>query len=114
MASEFASSDPLAALQDGFLRTDAQILRHASEPHRRRQDKDDAGSAAVVTLATADRLYLAHAGDCRAILVKRSKRFGSTASAQAMASVKCAPATRATRKSDDVEETPGCQTCGFA
>ena len=70
LASEHCPSDVLSALQDGFLRTDAELLRRAAAPPRRKDD--DCGTAAVVMPATADGLALAHAGDCRAILVKRS------------------------------------------
>lgn len=64
-------------MQDGFLRTDAQLLRKASAVPRRKQYS--AGSAAVVMMAAQDTLALAHAGDCRAILVKRSGGASSSA-----------------------------------
>ena len=70
-----AQLDAHAALQDGFLRTDAELLRRAEQPQRRKTA--DAGSAAVCMLATADTLTLAHAGDCRAILVRRSNAPGA-------------------------------------
>ncbi len=57
------------ALQDGFLRTDAELLHHFST---RRGKGNDQGTAAVVTLVTDDTLVTAWAGDCRALLVKRS------------------------------------------
>ena len=63
-------TDVLSALQDGFLRTDAELLRRAAAPPRRKDD--DCGAAAVACLVTHDSLAIAHAGDCRAILVKRS------------------------------------------
>ena len=75
VSSQHASADPLSALQDGFLRTDAQLLRLAGSAERRKQN--DAGSAAVVVMATAETLHVGHAGDCRAILVKRSDPLAS-------------------------------------
>lgn len=66
--SGYMPQDVLAAMQDGFLRTDADLLRRASS----RRKATDVGTAAVTMLVTADALALAHAGDCRALLVKRS------------------------------------------
>lgn len=61
--------DMQQALQDGFLRTDADFLQQAISSQR---NKDSlVGSAAVVMLATGQQLILAHAGDCRAVLVRR-------------------------------------------
>lgn len=57
------------ALQDGFLRTDAELLKTFST---RRGKGNDQGTAAVVTLVTDAKLITAWAGDCRALLVKRS------------------------------------------
>ena len=56
----------LTALQDGFLRTDAELLRRAAAPPRRKGF--DAGTAAVCMMVTDRALAMAHAGDCRAIL----------------------------------------------
>ena len=96
-----AQLDAHAALQDGLLRTDAELLRRAEQPQRRKTA--DAGSAAVCMLATADTLTLAHAGDCRAILVRRSNAPGapfvelgattprSSTSRCATAACRCAP-----------------------
>ena len=74
VSSQHASADPLSALQDGFLRTDAQLLRLAGGAGG---EQNDAGSAAVVVMATAETLHVGHAGDCRAILVKRSDPLAS-------------------------------------
>ena len=61
--------DMQQALMDGFLRTDADFLQQAISSQR---NKDSlVGSAAVVMLATGQQLILAHAGDCRAVLVRR-------------------------------------------
>lgn len=68
LQSQLMPHDLLTSLQDGFLRTDAQLLHHASLQPRGKM----VGTAAVVMVATADHYALAHAGDCRAILVKRS------------------------------------------
>lgn len=57
------------ALQDGFMRTDAELLHHFS---MRRGKGNNQGTAAAVTLVTDDKLVTAWAGDCRALLVKRS------------------------------------------
>lgn len=63
------------SLEDAFLRADANILERFDGPEWR---KDwDSGTAAAVMLVSVRKLTLAHAGDCRAILVKRS---GSTVS----------------------------------
>lgn len=59
----------VSALQDGFLRTDADFLARAALAQRKKES--NAGTAAVVMVVTALELVLAHAGDCRAILVKR-------------------------------------------
>lgn len=66
--------DVLQALQDGFLRTDADVLDEVSAPDRSgaRRRGWDAGTAAVAMFVTAQDLAFAHAGDCRAVLVKRS------------------------------------------
>ena len=57
------------ALKDGFLRTDADFLQQALST---KLNKDRlVGSAAVVMMATCQQLILAHAGDCRAVLVRR-------------------------------------------
>lgn len=69
LESSHMPADLLTAMQDGYLRTDADILRRAS---RDRGKQAHVGSAAVTMLVTADALALAHAGDCRALLVKRS------------------------------------------
>ena len=61
--------DLVPALQDGFLRTDFDLLSRAAEFPRKRES--NAGSAAVVMVVTAHQLVIAHAGDCRAVLVKR-------------------------------------------
>ena len=63
-------SDVLSAMQDGFLRTDAELLRRAAAPPRRKDD--NCGTAAAVCIVTSDGIAVAHAGDCRAILIKRS------------------------------------------
>ena len=63
--------DFLPALQDGYLRTDASFLQWAAMSQRRNK-ASDAGAAAVTCLVTASHLTLAHAGDCRAILIRRS------------------------------------------
>lgn len=61
--------DLQSALKDAFLRTDADFLQQALRSQR---NKDSlVGSAAVVMLATGQQLILAHAGDCRAVLVRR-------------------------------------------
>ncbi len=64
--------DIVSALQDGFLRTDADVLRAATAAKCHGRKGWDAGSAAVVMFVDSDRLTLAHAGDCRALLVKRA------------------------------------------
>ena len=84
LTSEFAAHDPLTALQDGFLRTDAQLLRRAAASRR----QQDAGSAAVVAMATAEEIFLAHSGDCRAILVKRSAGGGVSGSSSSSAAAR--------------------------
>ena len=63
------------SLEDAFLRADANILERFDGPERRKGW--ESGTAAAVMLVSASKLTLAHAGDCRAILVKRS---GSTVS----------------------------------
>ena len=63
-------SDVLSALQDAFLRTDAELLRRTAAPPRTKED--NCGSAAAVVVVSCDGVGVAHAGDCRAILVKRS------------------------------------------
>ena len=61
--------DMQLALKDAFLRTDADFLQQAMRSQR---NKDSlVGSAAVVMMATGQQLILAHAGDCRAVLVRR-------------------------------------------
>ena len=58
------------AVKDGFLRTDFDYLTKAFAAQR---NKDVcAGAAAVVALVTGQRMLLAHAGDCRAVLVRRA------------------------------------------
>ena len=71
VGSGLFESDVLAALQHGFLQTDAEILHQTASLHRGR----DVGTAAVALVLTAEGLALAHCGDCRAILVKRSGAF---------------------------------------
>ena len=63
--------DLVPALKDGFLRTDAELLRQFSAVGGRRKGCDS-GTAAVAMVVTADHLTVAHAGDCRALLIKRS------------------------------------------
>lgn len=72
LRSEFFP-DMYSALQDGFLRTDADILRKLSSLPGKRGSA--AGTAAAVVLATANELWFAHAGDCRVLLVKRDGTF---------------------------------------
>lgn len=62
--------DFVPALQDGFLRTDASFLAWAASRSRKTKESNT-GAAAVSVIVTAHHLTLAHAGDCRAILVKR-------------------------------------------
>ena len=58
------------AVKDAFLRTDIDYLTKALASQR---NKDVcAGAAAVVALVTGQRMLLAHAGDCRAVLVRRA------------------------------------------
>jgi serine/threonine protein phosphatase PrpC len=76
MNSTFLTHDVLAAMQDGFLQTDAELLDAASAQPRRKGY--DAGTAAVCMFATPDKLLLAHAGDCRAVLVRRSGSAGQS------------------------------------
>ena len=57
------------ALKDGFLRTDADFLQQAMQSQK---NKDLlVGSAAAVVIATGQQVVVAHAGDCRVLLVKR-------------------------------------------
>ena len=70
VSSAHFPSDVLSALQDAFLRTDAELLRRAAAPPRTKED--NCGSAAAVVVVSCDGVGVAHAGDCRAILVKRS------------------------------------------
>lgn len=65
--------DLVPALQDGFLLTDADLLRRAAEHPRKKES--NAGAAAIVTVITAHQIVVAHAGDCRAVLVKRNGGF---------------------------------------
>lgn len=60
----------VSALHDGFLRTDADWLARAAMCQRKKES--NAGTAAVVMMVTSHELVLAHAGDCRAILVRRA------------------------------------------
>jgi len=62
--------DMVPALVDAFLKTDAEVLTEAAANPMKKVS--DVGSAGVVMLATAHQLTVAHAGDCRAILVKRA------------------------------------------
>ena len=71
MRSAFA--DVGDALRDAYLRTDAGVLAAAAAIPKKKAS--NAGAAAVTMLAHARRLVLAHAGDCRALLVKRSGMF---------------------------------------
>ena len=57
------------ALKDAFLRTDADFLQQAMRSERKKDSL--VGSAAVVVMATGHQLIMAHAGDCRAVLVRR-------------------------------------------
>ena len=70
LSSAHFPSDVFSALQDAFLRTDCELLRRAAAPPRRKDD--DCGAAAAACLVTHDAIAIAHAGDCRAILVKRT------------------------------------------
>ena len=65
-----------SALRDAFLRADANMLHDLASRGQRKGW--DAGTAAVVMTATASQLTLAHSGDCRAILVKRSSSSTSS------------------------------------
>lgn len=67
--------DLVSAVQDGFLRTDADVLANAAAHPKRKES--NAGSAAIAMLVTAHQLVLAHAGDCRGILLKRDGSFVS-------------------------------------
>jgi protein phosphatase 2C family protein 2/3 len=58
---EFQASDFTAALRNGFLKFDAEL---ASNPEL----YDPAGCTAVVALVTGTKLYVANAGDSRAVL----------------------------------------------
>ncbi|TYZ58753.1 hypothetical protein PybrP1_011547 [[Pythium] brassicae (nom. inval.)] len=60
------AKDPVTALKKGFLRTDHEYLQIAN-----RKNSED-GTTAVAVLAQGDALYVAHAGDSRAILVHSS------------------------------------------
>ena len=66
-SSHFPDMEP--ALKDGFLRTDADFLQQALRSQGNKHSL--VGSAAVVMVATGQQLILAHAGDCRAVLVRR-------------------------------------------
>lgn len=57
------------ALPDGFLRTDADLLARASAAIHKKES--NAGSAAAAVVVTARHIWVAHAGDCRVVLVKR-------------------------------------------
>ena len=70
LGSNHFPADCLSALQDGFLRTDAELLRKSAAPPRRKDD--DCGAAAACVMVTHDAIAVAHAGDCRVLLVKRS------------------------------------------
>eukprot|EP00967_Tisochrysis_lutea_P143266 scaffold265870_cov30-Tisochrysis_lutea.AAC.2 len=59
------------ALQDAFLRTDASFLRWAAMNERRARESN-AGAAGLTCVITPTQMTLAHAGDCRAILVKHA------------------------------------------
>jgi serine/threonine protein phosphatase PrpC len=61
--------DFLSALQDAYLRTDASFLRWAAMSNRKPRESN-AGAAGLTCVITSNHLALAHAGDCRAILVK--------------------------------------------
>ena len=63
VGSQHFPTDVLSALQDGFLRTDCELLRRAAAPPRRKDD--NCGAAAACCIVTHDCLALAHAGDCR-------------------------------------------------
>lgn len=61
----------LPALQDAYLRTDASFLRWADMSSRKPRESN-AGAAGLTCVITQHELALAHAGDCRAILVKHT------------------------------------------
>ncbi|CAI5724468.1 unnamed protein product [Peronospora destructor] len=56
------NKDPVEALKNGFLRTDQEIAN--------RKNMED-GTTAVVVLTQGDEMFVAHAGDSRAVLVHR-------------------------------------------
>ncbi|GLE00248.1 hypothetical protein PINS_up008975 [Pythium insidiosum] len=60
------AKNPVEALKKGFLKTDQEYLQIANK----RNSED--GTTAVVVLTRGDQLYVAHAGDSRAILVHSS------------------------------------------
>ncbi|CAH0518301.1 unnamed protein product [Peronospora belbahrii] len=57
------TKEPVEALKNGFLRTDQEYLQIAN--HKNSED----GTTAVVVLTQGDEMFVAHAGDSRAILV---------------------------------------------
>ncbi|CAI5728423.1 unnamed protein product [Peronospora effusa] len=57
------NKEPVEALKNGFLRTDQEYLQLAS-----RKNSED-GTTAVVVLTQGDEMFVAHAGDSRAVLV---------------------------------------------
>ncbi|CAH0479418.1 unnamed protein product [Peronospora belbahrii] len=61
------TKEPVEALKNGFLRTDQEYLQIAN--HKNSED----GTTAVVVLTQGDEMFVAHAGDSRAILVHRSE-----------------------------------------
>lgn len=60
------TKDPVEALKNGFLRTDEEYLQIAN-----RKNVED-GTTAVVMLTQGDEMFVAHAGDSRAVLVHRN------------------------------------------
>lgn len=62
-----------SALQDSFLRTDADFLRYAMRSANKKAT--EAGSAVVSMVVTANHLTIAHAGDCKAVLIKRNGTY---------------------------------------
>lgn len=91
--------DLVPALQDAFLRTDASFLSWAASPGRRAKESH-AGAAAVALVVTPNHLTVAHAGDCRAILVKKE---GATRSFEALTHDHVAERSVCAEEADRVE-----------
>ncbi|RLN97720.1 hypothetical protein BBJ28_00018238 [Nothophytophthora sp. Chile5] len=75
------TKEPAEALKNGFLRTDQEVLISTlcCIGIANRKNAED-GTTAVVVLTQGDELYVAHAGDSRAILVHQSGKVSALTS----------------------------------